>query len=1348
MRRQMWFRLVCIFICVLGLSGTFWIKGQAATGFKTNPYITLSPDENAFTTNADEEETEWYTKGYTVSIQKELNLRETKQGEHYYDVIKKGEVPVGKWIVEHVPARCVHNMILKINSFHGVEFRKDICGEPYYSGWVSYCADCGQRVVDNYFYISDETAGYLKSLDMSMAYYYRCPHCTHLEQGTELKQHVCKDISANQYSVRYHANFGKGYMPKSIHMYDNASVYEGNAVIPQKNLTLNSYTRKGYEFTGWNTKIDGSGVHYEDGAEILNLCAREQGSVILYAQWIKSQSTLEIDPKGGSYQGKKNISRIIGEYGSSYELCMDDIVPPAGVKVSFETNGGELIESIRTNMEFVEWSFRQPIQGAIKENMYFFNGKNGSVDHVQAVYRQQEFTLPACKKAGYSFGGWYYDEELTRMAGMSGEHIKTEKDITLYACWVNLKLQSKDNYTANGGKGAVDLSWSQKDEQYKQYLLYQKQAGEEWKKIYSADDVSSTRQILQEFVYSGKEASYKIPFTGYYKITLFGAQGGNFQGESSQGGNAGVYNGGKGGSVSGIFYLEKGEKLSCFVGGQNGDNGSGTNNSFGKGGQGTDFGNGGGSSYATTDKGILLIAGGGGAATSVCNGLPGGTQISVVSQAQGELGMAGGGGGFRGGTAGKVLKHNHEISCEHEHIGSADRYGGCYTKSIVCGGSDLERSVYREVFYYGNISDEGEFVFCVRCGSYSCPGHLNEYFKYQCRTCNCVYYDYNPGSCTSTQYDLGCDRTTGYVCGYEDGEVIQAVPAYGGSNYIHTEQCINYESFSDVRSGDGTIMIEAVCVGFVAENYLNGVKAQDKEAPDKIDEGSVTLKSVDIDKVNVVFKRPADRGSEYFHMVESIDSVSGEKISTSNITSNTLTSGVCGYYYKVNEKEDDLVTKGDSYCRDNGAQPYISVNLKENVQYIHIAAADKAGNLGETIHIPISRQSVVYWPIITEQMEMLSGESVYESNGIYYVCADGTSAFGIRYGARLCGSARNNYQINRMMLEVQNKTNTQEGALTLIFPMEENIVPGLVAYRGEKVQKYYANDPGIIEASYTELRRSDYCKNITAEQFFTVPLELDGCTLRVTPRAGIVDGRLEVFSQKESDQENGLSVIADGQGPIISGMDELQEALKKGTNQWEYSLKLHAEDLGSGVSAFTLEVRNYDNGGYVQIMDEDQDGRIEVGMDSDNALFSGKFQLLAIAVDRVGNTSSKTYGFDGMDVSAYIEKIREPLDGSFRKGETGKLHIQAVGYIERVEVIFPEEWNRFGENQNREYCYVIPEIIQTEELAFKIPLQCAEGTYKILVRAYKGEEMLEAEPELTAIIVSGSILDEIRTRLR
>ena len=45
-------------------------------------------------------------------------------------------------------------------------------------------------------------------------------------------------------------------------------------------LRPNKYTKKGYLFTGWNTKRDGGGVHYEDKANI-----EAYGNVILYAQW-------------------------------------------------------------------------------------------------------------------------------------------------------------------------------------------------------------------------------------------------------------------------------------------------------------------------------------------------------------------------------------------------------------------------------------------------------------------------------------------------------------------------------------------------------------------------------------------------------------------------------------------------------------------------------------------------------------------------------------------------------------------------------------------------------------------------------------------------------------------------------------------------------------------------------------------------------------------------------------------------------------------------------------------------------------------------------------------------------
>ena len=319
--------MLTICLCLIGM----WHAGECAeAGLTGNPYITFSPDGNAFTTNGDETDTVWYEDGYTVNLGQQSSLRPLQEGEHLYDCIKKERVPVGKWVVHHKEGSCIHRRYTEDNYFYGVSFTKNNCFRNYYSGWMAYCADCGEIVVSNLFYMSKDAAASIDALDMTLAYYYRCPWCFNLEQGTELKQHICKAISYNQYSVRYHANFGKGYMPKSVHMYNNASVYEGQEVSPQTRLTRNSYTRLGYEFRGWNTKADGTGISYSDGQEIYNLCSREQDSITLYAQWEKSRSILWVDPNGGSYLGTWANSPISGVYGSTYALSSQDLTPPVG----------------------------------------------------------------------------------------------------------------------------------------------------------------------------------------------------------------------------------------------------------------------------------------------------------------------------------------------------------------------------------------------------------------------------------------------------------------------------------------------------------------------------------------------------------------------------------------------------------------------------------------------------------------------------------------------------------------------------------------------------------------------------------------------------------------------------------------------------------------------------------------------------------------------------------------------------------------------------------------------------------------------------------------------------------
>ena len=54
-------------------------------------------------------------------------------------------------------------------------------------------------------------------------------------------------------------------------------------------LTTIAYTRRGYNFTGWNTAADGSGDPYTNGQAVTNICD-SFGTLTLYAQW-KAQTT-------------------------------------------------------------------------------------------------------------------------------------------------------------------------------------------------------------------------------------------------------------------------------------------------------------------------------------------------------------------------------------------------------------------------------------------------------------------------------------------------------------------------------------------------------------------------------------------------------------------------------------------------------------------------------------------------------------------------------------------------------------------------------------------------------------------------------------------------------------------------------------------------------------------------------------------------------------------------------------------------------------------------------------------------------------------------------------------------
>lgn len=77
-----------------------------------------------------------------------------------------------------------------------------------------------------------------------------------------------------KYTVNFNANGGQGSMaPQEL------------AYATTQNLNTNTYTKANRTFVGWNTKADGSGTSYKDGATVKNLTKTANDTVNLYAMW-------------------------------------------------------------------------------------------------------------------------------------------------------------------------------------------------------------------------------------------------------------------------------------------------------------------------------------------------------------------------------------------------------------------------------------------------------------------------------------------------------------------------------------------------------------------------------------------------------------------------------------------------------------------------------------------------------------------------------------------------------------------------------------------------------------------------------------------------------------------------------------------------------------------------------------------------------------------------------------------------------------------------------------------------------------------------------------------------------
>ena len=134
-----------------------------------------------------------------------------------------------------------------------------------------------------------------------------------------------------------------------------------------------------------------------------------------------------------------------------------------------------------------------------------------------------------------------------------------------------------------------------------------------------------------------------------------------------------------------------------------------------------------------------------------------------------------------------------------------------------------------------------------------------------------------------------------------------------------------------------------------------------------------------------------------------------------------------------------------------------------------------------------------------------------------------------------------------------------------------------------------------------------------------------------------------------------------------------------------------------------------------------------IDLGAKSALTSGELAIAIKATDNVGNTTILNYGALDLNLIAYLTDMKGVYNNSFHELETGLLNVTTVGYVDRIEIEWPDVLldGDLNEDIVTQVSYDgVQSYEQTEWLDFMIPLGTGTRSDYITVRAYKGGVVL------------------------
>ena len=252
----------------------------------------------------------------------------------------------------------------------------------------------------------------------------------------------------NTYTVRFNANKGTGKMP------DQKGILYGEAT----ELSPCAFTRKGYRFTGWNTKANGTGDTVE---EALNLTAANRGTVTLYAQW-------EGEPYDVTFHFGGETRTQTLHYGTAEALDGNPFVNPGYTFKSWTTqkNGkgksykdGAKVTNLTDRDLYAQWT-------ANKYTVVFHSNLAKDTTRKQTLTfdgKETALTANSFSWKGHAFRGWAEAGDAAEPDYTNKEKVRnltTEKTIDLYAVWkVNEYTVVFDPNGAEGEEITQDMTY-------------------------------------------------------------------------------------------------------------------------------------------------------------------------------------------------------------------------------------------------------------------------------------------------------------------------------------------------------------------------------------------------------------------------------------------------------------------------------------------------------------------------------------------------------------------------------------------------------------------------------------------------------------------------------------------------------------------------------------------------------------------------------------------------------------------------------------------------------------------------------------------------------------------------